>query len=65
MQAVAGGVELFDTADVYCHDDHDLGASESLLAGVHAAWSPGRAHATRWRVGPGTGAGAISPPPRV
>lgn len=33
-EAVAGGVELFDTADVYCHDDHDLGANESLLAGV-------------------------------
>jgi aryl-alcohol dehydrogenase-like predicted oxidoreductase len=30
--AVAAGVELFDTADAYCHDDSDTGANESLLA---------------------------------
>jgi aryl-alcohol dehydrogenase-like predicted oxidoreductase/histidinol phosphatase-like enzyme len=30
--AIAAGVELFDTADVYCRDDSDLGANESLLA---------------------------------
>lgn len=30
--AVAAGVEVFDTADAYCHDDTDVGANEALLA---------------------------------
>jgi aryl-alcohol dehydrogenase-like predicted oxidoreductase/histidinol phosphatase-like enzyme len=32
--AVAAGVELFDTADAYCHDDTEIGANESLLAPI-------------------------------
>ncbi len=31
-EAVAAGVELFDTADAYCHSEADVGANESLLA---------------------------------
>jgi aryl-alcohol dehydrogenase-like predicted oxidoreductase len=29
--AIAGGVELFDSADAYCHDEHDTGHNERLL----------------------------------
>jgi len=31
--AIAAGVELLDTADAYCHDDHDVGHNEGLLSG--------------------------------
>lgn len=30
--ALDGGVQLFDTADAYAHDDHDVGHNERLLA---------------------------------
>ncbi len=36
------GVELIDTADVYCRDDDDLGHNERLIARGLAAWGRGR-----------------------
>lgn len=37
--ALEHGVTLFDTADVYCLDDHDLGHNERLLAEALRTWS--------------------------
>ena len=32
--ALAAGVTLLDTADAYCHDEHDVGHNERLIAAV-------------------------------
>lgn len=36
--ALAAGVTLVDTADVYCLDQHDIGHNERLIAGALAGW---------------------------
>jgi aryl-alcohol dehydrogenase-like predicted oxidoreductase len=55
--AIAGGVELVDTADAYCHDHDDIGHNERLIAaaceraavrvGEHEARSPDAAFSAR------------------
>jgi aryl-alcohol dehydrogenase-like predicted oxidoreductase/predicted kinase len=40
--ALDAGATLLDTADVYCHDDHDLGHNERLIARALAEWSGDR-----------------------
>ena len=40
--ALAAGVTLLDTADVYCHDEHDIGHNERLFARALASWSGDR-----------------------
>ncbi|MHC4991714.1 MAG: aldo/keto reductase [Planctomycetota bacterium] len=37
--ALDAGATLLDTADVYCVDEHDVGANERLIAGALAAWA--------------------------
>ncbi|MGQ0650065.1 MAG: aldo/keto reductase [Gemmatimonadaceae bacterium] len=41
--ALAAGVTLLDTADVYGHDEHDIGHNERLIAAALRAWSGDRA----------------------
>jgi aryl-alcohol dehydrogenase-like predicted oxidoreductase len=36
--ALEGGVTLIDTADVYCHDDTDIGHNERLIAKALRGW---------------------------
>jgi len=40
--ALDGGVRLIDTADVYCHDDSDIGHNERLVAGALRGWNGDR-----------------------
>jgi aryl-alcohol dehydrogenase-like predicted oxidoreductase/predicted kinase len=40
--ALDGGVTLFDTADAYCRNEHDVGHNERLIARALAAWSGDR-----------------------
>ena len=40
--ALDGGVTLLDTADVYCHDEHDIGHNERLFAKALASWPHNR-----------------------
>jgi aryl-alcohol dehydrogenase-like predicted oxidoreductase/histidinol phosphatase-like enzyme/predicted kinase len=37
--ALDAGVRLLDTADVYCHDDGDIGHNERLIARALSSWS--------------------------
>ena len=37
--ALDAGMRLIDTADVYCHDDNDIGHNERLIAKALASWS--------------------------
>lgn len=39
--ALDAGTDLIDTADVYCHDDSDIGHNERLIAKALKAW-PGK-----------------------
>src|SRR5215467_10842880 len=36
--ALDGGATILDTADVYCHDDADLGHNERLMAKALRTW---------------------------
>ena len=36
--ALDAGATLLDTADVYCHDEHDIGHNERLIAQALASW---------------------------
>src|SRR5262249_14947043 len=40
--ALDAGIELFDTADVYCWDDRERGHNEHLIARALATWSGDR-----------------------
>lgn len=40
--ALEAGVTLFDTADVYCRDDTELGHNERLIARALASWAGDR-----------------------
>ena len=40
--ALDAGVELIDTADVYCLDQHDIGHNERLIAAALAGWGGDR-----------------------
>ena len=42
--ALDAGVTLIDTADVYCHDNRDIGHNERLIAQALASWSGPREH---------------------
>jgi aryl-alcohol dehydrogenase-like predicted oxidoreductase/predicted kinase len=44
--ALDAGVILLDTADAYCHDEHDVGHNERLVARALAAWSGDRTRVT-------------------
>lgn len=44
--ALDAGATLFDTADVYCLDQHDIGHNERLVAKALAAWPGERAQVT-------------------
>lgn len=37
--ALDAGMRLIDTADVYCHDDNDIGHNERIIAKALASWS--------------------------
>ncbi len=39
--ALDAGITLLDTADVYCHDEHDIGHNERLIARALASWRGG------------------------
>jgi aryl-alcohol dehydrogenase-like predicted oxidoreductase/predicted kinase len=36
--ALDAGITLLDTADAYCHDEHDTGHNERLIASALASW---------------------------
>jgi aryl-alcohol dehydrogenase-like predicted oxidoreductase/predicted kinase/histidinol phosphatase-like enzyme len=40
--ALDAGINLLDTADAYCHDEHDIGHNERLIARAIASWSGDR-----------------------
>ena len=40
--ALDAGATLLDTADVYCHDEHDIGHNERLIAQVLSSWKGDR-----------------------
>ena len=46
VAALEAGARLLDTADVYCHDDGDLGWGERRVAEAIEAWSGDRAELT-------------------
>jgi aryl-alcohol dehydrogenase-like predicted oxidoreductase/predicted kinase/histidinol phosphatase-like enzyme len=39
--ALDAGITLLDTADAYCHDEHDVGHNERLIARALASWRGG------------------------
>ncbi|HEY9230334.1 MAG TPA: aldo/keto reductase, partial [Gemmatimonadaceae bacterium] len=41
--ALDGGVTLLDSSDAYCHDEHDVGHNERLIARALGSWSGDRA----------------------
>src|SRR5215467_8668409 len=42
LAALDAGATLLDTADAYCHDEHDVGHNERLVARALAVWSGDR-----------------------
>src|SRR5262245_55034865 len=44
--ALEHGVRLLDTAAAYCHDEHDLGHNERLIARALAEWGGDRSTVT-------------------
>ena len=40
--ALEAGTDFIDTADVYCHDDSDIGLNERLVARALKSWAGGR-----------------------
>jgi aryl-alcohol dehydrogenase-like predicted oxidoreductase/histidinol phosphatase-like enzyme len=44
--ALDSGATLLDSADVYCHDDRDLGHNERLIARALAGWAGDRSRIT-------------------
>ncbi|TBR22839.1 aldo/keto reductase [bacterium] len=41
--ALDAGTDFIDTADVYCHDDSDIGHNERLIAKALKSWTRGKA----------------------
>src|SRR5690242_11033065 len=48
--AFDAGATLLDTADAYCHDEHDTGHNERLIARALASWKGGSGDRSRIRI---------------
>jgi aryl-alcohol dehydrogenase-like predicted oxidoreductase len=60
--ALDAGITLLDTADAYCHDEHDVGHNERLIARALASWRGGAgAGADRSRIRVATKGGLTRP----